>query len=96
MKVLLRDQEGMVRSAEERYEIDTSLPGRAESDPEAWDWALRRCLTALSPLDGVRAVGVSGQMHGVVAVRADRTGVVAVRRAILWADSRATPFLSGL
>lgn len=61
----------------------------AETDPCEWTNALERVLADLKPhLDHhrVAAVGVDGQMHGVVLVDADGSPT---RPAVLWPDRRA-------
>ncbi|MCS7194499.1 MAG: FGGY family carbohydrate kinase, partial [Meiothermus sp.] len=70
-------------------------PGQAESDPWAW-WqavgeASRAVAEACAPR--VQAIGLSGQMHGVVL--SDAAGEP-LRPAILWADGRATAELRTL
>jgi xylulokinase len=71
------------------YAVRVPGPGLAESDPEDW-WraavtAVRAALAEAGDAD-VGAVGLAGQMHGVVLAGAD--GDV-VRPAILWLDQRA-------
>jgi len=73
----------VVARAERAYPLSTPRPGWSEQDPEDW-WAASQA--ALAEL-GVRpaAVGLSGQMHGLVALDgADRV----LRPAILWNDQR--------
>src|SRR6266853_649423 len=71
------------------YPIDSSQPGWAETDPAAWWLATRKAVTSLDAmhLRAVEAVGLSGQMHGVVLTDA---GGRALRPAVLWADGRTT------
>ena len=59
-------------------------PGWAEQDPEDWWRATREALAALA-VDEVAGIGLSGQMHGLVAL--DAAGAV-IRPAILWNDGR--------
>ena len=70
--------------AEANYPLLTPKAGWAEQDPEEWWAAAERALGELggeSPL----AIGLSGQMHGLVALDAhDRV----LRPAILWNDQR--------
>jgi xylulokinase len=74
-------------------EISAPYPGWAEQDPEVW-WHHLKLATAMlkdsagADLRKVKAVGVSYQMHGLVAV--DRT-LKPLRPAIIWCDSRAVP-----
>src|SRR5579883_3516266 len=72
------------------YAISSPRPGWAEQDPEEW-WraacgAVREAVggSGISPRE-IRAVGLSGQMHGLVTV--DRAGRP-VRPAIIWPDQR--------
>ena len=59
-------------------------PGWAEQDPEDWWRATEQALAALG-VDEVAGIGLSGQMHGLVAL--DAAGAV-IRPAILWNDGR--------
>jgi xylulokinase len=68
-------------------------PGWAEQDPDVW-WhhvveAMRMLKTSGGDLSGVKAIGISYQMHGLVAV--DKEGKP-VRPSIIWCDSRATQY----
>lgn len=63
--------------------------GWSEQDPAAWIAAAEAALDALAaqhPLAGVRAIGLSGQMHGATLLDAAGT---ALRPCILWNDTRA-------
>jgi xylulokinase len=69
--------------AEEGYPLSTPRPGWSEQDPEDWVRAAER---ALAQLDSAGApVGLSGQMHGLVALGGDDRPL---RPAILWNDQR--------
>jgi len=78
-------------SPEKEMPIIAKRPGWAEQDPGMW-WQhlvnatgkLRRSSNV--SLKDVKAIGISYQMHGLVAV--DRQGGL-VRPAIIWCDSRA-------
>jgi xylulokinase len=61
-------------------------PDGTEADPAAWWHALGRALDAAGGLDGVSAIGVAGQQHGMVCL--SETGEV-VRPALLWNDTRS-------
>jgi xylulokinase len=91
LKLLALDRSGrVVAEAERGYPVDRPGPDRAETDVRAWRHAFDEALAAVAPaLAGarVRALGLSGQMHGAVLV--DAAGI-ALRPALLWADSRAT------
>ena len=60
-------------------------PDGTEVDPNAWWHALAKACTG-GLLDGVRAVAVAGQQHGMVALDADDQ---VVRPALLWNDTRS-------
>jgi xylulokinase len=84
VKAVAISAEGEVLARAERgYPLSTPHPGWCEQDPEDW-WAASQA--ALADL-GVEpaAIGLSGQMHGLVALDAhDRV----LRPAILWNDQR--------
>ncbi len=90
-KALAIDPEGnLLADAMETYPCHVPKPLWSEQDPEDW-WqatikAVRRVMRAakLKAAD-VKAVGLSGQMHGSVFL--DKKDQV-VRRAILWNDQR--------
>ena len=74
---------GVVARAERGYPLATPQPGWCEQDPDDWWDASQAALADL----GVepRAIGLSGQMHGLVALdEHDRV----LRPAILWNDQR--------
>jgi xylulokinase len=73
----------VIASAEEGYPLSTPHPGWSEQDPEDWLDASERALSRLGVTP--RAVGYSGQMHGLVAL--DGSGRP-LRPAILWNDQR--------
>ncbi|NLO35185.1 MAG: xylulokinase [Clostridiaceae bacterium] len=89
VKVLAVTTQGdLAASAIEAYPLYTPQTGWTEQEPADW-WqatklALKRTLAAL-PADRLLAVGLSGQMHGMVALDAKHQ---VVRRAILWNDQR--------
>src|SRR5919202_6777601 len=70
------------------YAVRAPRPGWAESSPEDWWAAVLEATGAAVGRRGaeVRALGLSGQMHGVVL--ADELGLP-LRPAILWADARS-------
>ena len=90
VKVAVMTEDGSVKaSASAGYPIDSPHPGWAETDPAAWWLATRKAVTSLGPahLEAVEAIGLSGQMHGVVLTHEDGRPS---RPAILWADARST------
>ena len=70
--------------AEREYPLSTPRPGWAEQDPEDW-WRASEAAIAEIGLDDVAGIGLSGQMHGLVAL--DESDAV-LRPAILWNDQR--------
>ena len=86
LKGLAIDEHGaLLAEAERAYPLSTPKPGWSEQDPELW-WEAAQ--SVLNELDGDRAdgIGLSGQMHGLVALGADDRPL---RPAILWNDGRA-------
>jgi xylulokinase len=90
-KAVLQDAEGNVRAVgTSAYSFETPHPLWSEQDPALW-WeatriALREALEAAdTDAEAVEAVGLTGQMHGLVALD-DRNEVL--RPAILWNDQR--------
>lgn len=87
----IRSGECVASSANPAAEMPIDAPRRgwAEQDPEMW-WryvceGIGR-LAAEHPMDDVVAIGISYQMHGLVAL--SREGVP-LRKSIIWCDSRA-------
>jgi xylulokinase len=94
LKAVLVDAAGeVVGQASRPLEVARPKPLWAEQDPEAW-W--RACQGAVADLrdgharavGGVRAIGLSGQMHGATLL--DAAGAP-LRPAILWNDGRSGP-----
>ena len=93
-KAVVIDTAGQVLAqASAGYTVTSTMAGYAESDPAQWWTAVTACareaVTAAGHAAGARpsAIGLSGQMHGLVMTSADGA---ALRPALLWADSRAT------
>ena len=61
-------------------------PDGTEADPADWWRALQAAIADAGGLDGVAALGVAGQQHGMVCL--DEDGRV-VRPALLWNDTRS-------
>ncbi|MFA7324593.1 MAG: xylulokinase [Candidatus Nanopelagicales bacterium] len=82
VKVVVRDADSgrLVREGRAAH------PEGTEVDPAAWWRALSRALDGL--LDGVTAISVAGQQHGMV-VLDDEDRVI--RPALLWNDTRSAP-----
>jgi xylulokinase len=80
----------VLAQASAAYPVTSAAAGYAESDPADWWAAVSACVReAVATAGGARpvAIGLSGQMHGLVMTSADGR---ALRPALLWADSRAT------
>jgi xylulokinase len=78
----------VVASATEGYPLDTPRPGWTEQLPELWWQASEKVLAQLGHAagsDGLGGIGLSGQMHGLVAL--DSSDAV-LRPALLWNDQR--------
>lgn len=88
-KVLAIDETGKVAaSASAEYPLLTPRPLWAEQHAEDWWDATCACLRsvlATIPAAEVAGIGLSGQMHGLVMLDADRQ---VLRPAILWCDQR--------
>jgi len=87
--VVALDHEGRaVARADHGVPLLTPHPGWTEQDPETWVAAAEDGLRAVAAEVGgerIGAIGLSGQMHGMVALdAADRV----VRPALLWNDQR--------
>src|ERR671917_1169886 len=89
VKALLMGQNGdAVGEGSAPYEVRAPRPGWAESSPGGWwDAVLRATGEAVGRRGAeVTALGLSGQMHGVVLV--DEAGLP-LRPAVIWADARS-------
>jgi xylulokinase len=90
-KALLIDEQGeVIAVASSPHTLQTPKPLWSEQDPREWWQAVSasiRSVLAQAGLSGhaVRAVGLTGQMHGLVLL--DKAGEV-LRPAILWNDQR--------
>ncbi len=87
--LLINDRGKIVGAAREEYPLSTPKPGWAEQAPDVW-WratvrAVKRLMDSGAYASKIAAVGLSGQMHGLVPMDAkDRP----LRPAILWCDQR--------
>jgi xylulokinase len=90
VKVAVVADDGSVKEvASAAYGMDSPQPGWAETKPASWWLATQKAVKSLDPanLREIDAIGLAGQMHGVVL--ADESGEP-VRPAILWADERSS------
>ncbi len=93
VKALLITAEGVVLGEAARsYPVRSPQSGWAESDPQ--DWWLEVAIAVQAAVgehcQSITAIGLSGQMHGVVLCDAVGTPL---HPAILWADARSTSVL---
>ena len=90
-KALLIDESGAVIAvASSPHTLRTPYPLWSEQDPEEWWQAVSASIRAVLQQagvseDSIKAVGLTGQMHGLVLL--DESGRV-LRPAILWNDQR--------
>ncbi|RST56346.1 xylulokinase [Variovorax sp. MHTC-1] len=89
--LLLADDHRIVALARAPLSVSRPAPLWSEQSPSQWWEALEAVMTELqrhhgAALSAVRAIGLSGQMHGAVAM--DAQGRV-LRPAILWNDGRS-------
>ncbi|CAB1060918.1 Xylulose kinase (EC [Olavius sp. associated proteobacterium Delta 1] len=92
-KTLIIDGNGqVVARALEEYPLSTPQPGWSEQDPEHWWQAvkstLKQSVGTFDHVADIKAIGLSGQMHGLVALDKDCR---VLRPAILWNDQRTGP-----
>ncbi|MGH2894383.1 MAG: xylulokinase [Solirubrobacteraceae bacterium] len=82
------DEGGAVLAeAEHPIAISRLHPGWSEQDPEDW-WTATESVLARLDGDAADGIGLSGQMHGLVVLGAERRPL---RPAILWNDGRSQP-----
>lgn len=92
VKVLLMDGEGGVRAVTGApLTVSRPHPQWSEQDPQQWWQATGQAVAALRlshprELNAVRAIGLSGQMHGATLLDAQDQ---VLRPAILWNDGRS-------
>jgi xylulokinase len=89
--ILVDDGQNLVAQASASLEVSRPFPLWSEQDPEEWWKAANQAVLALrashpKEFSGVKAVGLSGQMHGATLLgRQDRV----LRPAMLWNDGRS-------
>jgi xylulokinase len=91
VKVVLSDPDGTIRSrASAAYSVERPHSTWAETEPVAWWLAIQDTVGQLRSdrrWAAPSAIGLSGQMHGVVLCSSSGEPV---RPAVLWSDTRAT------
>ena len=80
----------LIATADREYPVHHPQPGYAEQDPDVWWQAVRAAVRDV--LNGreanhVQAVGLDGQMHGLVCLGSK---LRPLHPAIIWADARAS------
>ena len=89
-KTLLINERGrVVARALEENPLSIPQPGWSEQNPEDWWQAVKitiqRVLRGFEEVSDIKAIGLSGQMHGLVALDKDSR---VLRPCILWNDQR--------
>jgi xylulokinase len=90
VKVIILDTQGRTLSlSKSDYTVTAPQPGWSESNPDEW-WsatvsAIQAAMTQ-APQVKITAIGLSGQMHGLVLTNEEG---LSVRPAMLWSDTRA-------
>jgi xylulokinase len=82
VKVVIRD----AQSGQLIREGRANHPDGTEVDPEHWWSALQAAISSAGGLDGVDAISIGGQQHGMVLL--DSEGKI-IRPALLWNDTRS-------
>lgn len=82
VKVVIRD----AHTGEFIRQGRASHPDGTEIDPQLWKVALETAIKDAGGLDGVAAMSIAGQQHGMVALNSE--GEV-IRPALLWNDTRS-------
>ena len=91
-KTVLVDEAGrVVASSYAEYGLYSERHGWSEQVPQDWWAAVRYTIGDImhrdsAYRDGLRGIGLTGQMHGLVALDEDRN---VIRRCIMWNDQRS-------
>ncbi len=89
VKLVCADTDRILATASVGMRTSSPQPGWSEQHPDIWWQVTRDALNQLAgkiTLSEVKAIGLSGQMHGAVLLGRD---LCPIRPAILWNDSRA-------
>ncbi|MDP2716903.1 xylulokinase [Rheinheimera sp.] len=90
IKVIVLGDDGKVKdSAGAELQLSRPYPLWSEQDPQQWWLGLQACMAQLSQrgaLQAVKAIGLTGQMHGATLLDGHNQ---IIRPAILWNDGRA-------
>lgn len=83
----------IIAKATREYPLLLPQIGWTEQSPESWWEAVKECIrqltSSLPGKDKIEVMGLSGQMHGLVAL--DTRGEI-LRPCILWNDQRSAPY----
>jgi len=94
VKLMLLGPDGAEHTVSRSYEVSSPHSGWAQIDTDIWLAALFSCIRELPGVEHVKAIGLSGQMHGIVPCSGmSGTAPVALGPAITWADQRAAETL---
>ena len=85
--VAIDERGAVLAQAEHPIPISRPQPGWSEQNPEDW-WTATEAVLAQLGGDAADGIGLSGQMHGLVTLGAERRPL---RPAILWNDGRSQP-----
>ncbi len=89
VKLVCARADQILSTASVALDVSSPEPGWSEQHPDQWWQATCRALGQLSgriALSEIKAIGLSGQMHGAVLLDRNKRPI---RPAILWNDSRA-------
>lgn len=88
-KAILFDEQGKIlATSSQAYPLYQPQNGWAEQDAEDWKEAAFKTVREIAktvPKEDIRGIGVSGQMHGLVALGADG---VPLCKSLIWCDQR--------
>lgn len=94
VKAVVTDTDGrLISQAAAEYPVFATEPGWAETDPQHWWSAVAAAVHQAVAQSSTQptAIGLSGQMHGLVMTGFDGAALLP---ALLWADGRAAPHLA--
>ncbi len=95
IKLMLLEPDGTEHIASRVYRVTSPEPGWAEIDPRIWLDALESGLKELPYTDKIDAIGLSGQMHGIIPCRGEKgRAPEPLMPALTWADRRAGRYCS--
>lgn len=95
VRTLITDEQGKIKAlASKEYPIYIPKENFAEQEPEYW-WnstveTIRKTLSKLDNINNIKAIGLSGQMHGLVAMGKNNNKYFTIRKSIIWCDGRTS------